>query len=151
MVLKSSLAIIYHYLKAILILLRLLQLLCLHGQKSYEEQQVPFILWCSLLNAIKSGEVKLGSRHEYIFPVDTTNKSYFNMGVINTDKTCTSALLNLFGQGQTFWHKIGNNIYTSVCAKGNGNTGKKHSFQPDKPSTMALHNHSKALVSMSEV
>ncbi len=149
---KSSLVIVCLYLKTILILLKLLQPMCLRGQKkSYTERQVPFISWRSLLNAIKAGGVKLGSRQEYIFPVDTTNLESFDMDIVNTNKICTSALLSLFGQGQTFWQKITNISDTGVCAKAHGNTGRKRSFQPEDQCTKALHDHFKALVSMGEV
>ncbi len=120
-------------------------------KKSYTERQVPFLSWRLLLNAIKAGGVKLGSRQEYIFPVDTTNLESFDMDIVNTNKICTSALLSLFGQGQTFWQKITKISDTGVCAKAHGNTGKKRSFQPEDQSTKALHDHFKALVSMGEV
>ncbi len=94
-------------------------------KKTYTERQVPFISWRLLLNAIKAGGVKLGSQQEYIFPVDATNLSSFDMDVVNTNKICTSALLNLFGQGKTFWHKISTIVNTGVCAQAHGNTGKK--------------------------
>ncbi len=97
--------IVCQYLRSIVILLRLLQRMCLCHQKSYEEQKVPFILMCLLLNAIKVCGVKLVSRQKYIFPVDVTNISSFDINVVNTTRICTSALLNLFDKGRKFWQK----------------------------------------------
>ncbi len=87
------------------------------------------ILWHSLLNTIKTSGVNLGGRWEYIFPVDATNISGFDINVVNTNKICTSAWLSLF-EGRKFWYKITTDVDTRLCANSHGNTGKKHAFQP---------------------
>lgn len=63
---KGSCVIACCILKAMMILLRLLLHMCFLGQKTYEEWQVLFISWRSLLNAIKAGDMKLGSRQKKI-------------------------------------------------------------------------------------
>mmetsp|Transcript_13826 Transcript_13826/g.28208 ORF Transcript_13826/g.28208 Transcript_13826/m.28208 type:complete len:191 (+) Transcript_13826:142-714(+) len=73
------------------------------------------------------------------------------MNVVNTNKICTSALLSLFGQGRKFWQKITTVIEAGVGPQVHGNTGKLRAFQPNDPSTIALHEHFKALMSMGEV
>ncbi len=73
------------------------------------------------------------------------------MNVVNTKKICNSVLLSFFGQGRKFWQKNTTVIESGVGPQVHGNTGKKQAFQPNNPSTIALHQHFKALKSMGEV
>ncbi len=96
------------YLKTMMILLRLLQHMCLHGQKIFQR------IASTILNAIKASGVELGSRQKYIFCVDTTNISSFNMNVVNTTKICTLALLNFLGHSRKFWENYFHNWHCSL-------------------------------------
>ncbi len=128
-----------------MILVWLLQHMCLHRQKTYTEQQVPFILWRSLLKAIKAGGVKFGIRWEYTIPVDAGNLVGFEMNVVNTNKICTSALLSCLARAENSGKKIQLSSKPELAHKSMATPGNCKPSNPMTPAPLRCTNISRPL------